>query len=472
MPSGNPSPAAPDSGTGRLAGWLGWGAWLLALARFLRLGDWGLWIDEAHTLHDATWLFDGRPSTYPLGYLAVRAAIALRGGAMDEATLRLAPALFGALSIPLVAWALRPGLGRLASNATALLMGASSWHLYWSQNARGYSLALLIVVLGLGLWMRGLQSGRGALLVGGIAVTAISAFSHPSGALLLPGLVLAPLVLVGLRIPGVPRPPVKLLIGIALVAGLGLSNWALQVWGRHEFVKGGASWGHLIKTCGWYMGPLTLGAAGWGTLLTLRERRPAPLALAVVGGTAVALAFCASLSTVVSAQYVFVVLPYLLAAAAWPLAHFRASWQRVAWIVVLALPGLVESTLYMTVRHGDRPRWREAYAWVREARDEDDLVMGAHAPVGEYYLLPGKLDLRTQDGLLRLTERTAPQLDLWLRRGRRAWLVVNPEDLMVWTPPARERFQRLLRERAVLEIEFGVPWTPRDLRVRVYRIGA
>lgn len=471
MPSGDPSLPDPDSGTGRLAVWLGWGAWALALLRFLRLGDWGLWIDEAHTLHDAMALFDGRPVTYPLGYLAVRAAIALHGGAIDEVTLRIAPALFGAASIPLCAWALRPGLGRLAANATAFLLGASSWQLYWSQNARGYSLALLIVVLGLGLWMRGLQSGRGAWLVGGIAVTAVSAFSHPSGALLLPGLVLAPLVLVGLRMPGLARQPVKLLVTAAVVGALALSGWALRVWDRHEFVKPGTSWGLLIKTCGWYMGPLTLIAAGWGSVLTLRERKPAPLALAIVGATAGALALCASLQTVVSAQYVFVVFPYVLAAAAWPIARLRPGLPRGLLLGALALPGLIDSALYMAVRHGDRPRWREAYAYVREHRGEDDLVYGAHAPVGEYYLLPGKLDLRSHEGLLRMGEITYPQIAHALRRGRRVWLVVNPEDLMAWSPPARREFEQQIARDAKLQVEYDVPFTPRDLRVRVYLLG-
>lgn len=468
MPSGDPPAPAPDAGTGRLALWLGWGACLLALARFLRLGDWGLWIDEAHTLHDALRLFEGGPKTYPLGYLAVRGAIALRGGAIDEATLRLAPAFFGALSIPLCAWALRPGLGRLSANAAAFLMGASSWHLYWSQNARGYSLALLLVVLGLGLWLRGLLGGRGALLLAGLAVVAASAFAHPSGALLLPGLVLAPLALVGLRRPGLPRPPVALLLAIAVVAALGLSGWAWRVWSVHEAVKAGASWGHLIKTCGWYMGPLTLLAAIFGTLHTLRERGSAPLALALVGVPAVALALCASLWTVVSAQYVFVVLPLVLALSTWPMARLRRPSWRVAWIAVLALPALADSALYLWVRHGDRPRWREAYAWVNEARGEDDLVLGMHAPVGEYYLLPGKPELRSHEGLVRLTELTAGEIDLWLRRGRRVWLVVNPEDLMAWSPPARGNFNRMLAEEARLEVEFAVPYTPRDLRVRVY----
>jgi mannosyltransferase len=470
MPSGDRPAPAPAAGTERLAAWLGWGACLLALMRFLRLGDWGLWIDEAYTLHDALRVFEGRPVNYPLGYLAVRGAIALRGGLLDEATLRLAPAFFGALSIPLCAWALRPGLGRLPANAAAFLMGASSWHLYWSQNARGYSLALLLVVLGLGLWLRGLLGGRAVLLLVGLAVVAASAFAHPSGALLLPGLVLAPLALVGLRRAGVPRPPVALLLAIAIAAGLLLSSWALRVWHVHEALKSGASWGHLIKTCGWFFGPVTLLAAVLGTLHSLREREPAPLALALVGVTAGALALCASFLTVVSAQYVFVVLPLVLALAVWPLARLRRPAVRFAWIALLALPALADSALYLSLRHGDRPRWREAYAWVNEARAEDDLVMGMHAPVGEYYLLPGKTDLRSHVGLLRLTETTAGEVDLWLRRGRRVWLVVNPEDLMAWTPAARASFNRLLAEEAHLEVEFGVPLTPRDLRVRVYRL--
>lgn len=461
------APQALD-GTSRLAVALGWACWLLALLRFLRLGDWGLWIDEAHTLHDAQHLFEGRWNTYPLGYLAVRGTIALSGGALDEATLRLAPALFGALSIPLLAWGLRPALGRLGANAAAFLMGASSWHLYWSQNARGYSLALLLSLLGVGLWLRGLIGGRAALLVAGLCVTAVSAFAHPSGALLLPGLVLAPLALVGLRRDDVPRPPVALLLVLALLGALALSGWGLRVWSVHEAVKSGASTSHLIQTCGWYMGPLTLIAALFGTLQSLRERRSAPLALALVGVPAGALALCASFLTVVSAQYVFVLLPLIVGMAAWPMTCFARPLARAAWIGLLAAPALIDSALYFGVRHGDRPRWREAYAWIVQARGEDDLVLGMHAPVGEYYLVPGKTDLRSDEGLVRLNEATAGEVDLWLRRGRRIWLVVNPEDLMAWSAPARAAFHRLLEREASLQAEFDVPLTPRDLRVRVY----
>jgi mannosyltransferase len=468
MPTGErPAPEAQD-GTARLAAALGWTACLLALLRFLRLGDWGLWIDEAHTLHDALRIFEGRPSTYPLGYLAVRGAIALSGGALDEATLRLAPALFGALSIPLLSWSLRPALGRLGANGAAFLMGASSWHLYWSQNARGYSLALLLSVLGVGLWLRGLIGGRAALLALGLFVTALSAFAHPSGALLLPGLVLAPLALVGLRRDDLPRPPVALLVGVALLGALALSGWGLRVWSVHETVKSGSSTSHLIQTCGWYMGPLTLIAAVLGTLQSLRAGRSAPLALALVGVPAGALALSASLWTVVSAQYVFVLLPLIVGMAAWPMTHFARTPLRAAWIALLAAPALFDNALYFSVRHGDRPRWREAYAWIAQARGEDDLVLGMHAPVGEYYLVPGKSDLRNHEGLMRLNEATASEVDLWLRRGRRVWLVVNPEDLMAWSAPARAAFNGLLAGEARLQAEFDVPLTPRDLRVRVY----
>jgi predicted membrane-bound mannosyltransferase len=109
-------------------------ALVLGLTRFWRLGEWGLWVDEAHTLHDAMWLLPGSPPDYPLGYIAVRAMIELCGGSTSEAVLRFVPALCGFLSIPLCAWALMPALG----------IGLYGWH-----NELPFALfAALLVVLG------------------------------------------------------------------------------------------------------------------------------------------------------------------------------------------------------------------------------------------------------------------------------------------------------------------------------------
>lgn len=448
-------------------------ALVLALSRFVALGAWGLWVDEAHTLTDALWYFERTPQDYPLGYLAVAAVVRLRGGAIDEATLRLFPALCGWLSIPAAAWALRPALGPTRSSAVALLLSVSSWHLFWSQNSRAYTLALLLSLVATGLWLRGLLRGRRLPVAAGFAVGIAAALSHPSAALLLPAWVLAPLLLplFGARLE--PRPPVALLSTLAVLGGVALGGWLVGVWSTYERVKSGGSVAHFVATTGWYMTPLYLAGAAAGAAIAWRRRRPQDGLLALVVLLVAGLALAAATIARVAAQYVFVLLPYVAALATVPLATWRPSPLRWAVLALLALPPAVDSCLYFAVRHGDRPRWREAYSYVAARRGPEDLILGMHAPVGEYYLRPGETWLRTQDALLPLNsyDFSRGTLRRWRREERRVWLVVNPEDLMAWTPQARADFLRLLDEEARLEATWEVPWTPRDMEVRVYRIG-
>ena len=88
----------------------------------------------------------------------------------------------------------------------------------------------------------------------------------------------------------------------------------------------------------------------------------------------------------VSAQYLYMALPWIAALATAPIRKRALSWL---YLGLLVLPGLVEIGLYFGPRHGDRPRWREAYAHVFEQRAPHDLVYGMAAVVGQYYLDPG-----------------------------------------------------------------------------------
>lgn len=447
---------------------------MLGLSRFLGLGAWGLWIDEAHTLNDALWFFRRTPQDYPLGYLATRAVVALRGGATDEATLRLFPALCGWLSLPLAAWAFRPVIGPLRSSATAFLMAISSWHLFWSQSARAYTLMLVLALLGTGLWLRGLREDRRSLLVLGLALGAASAFSHPSGALLLPAWVLAPLVtsrLGSLRPPWLP--PTRFLLALSLAGALALGGWTLGVWSTYESVKSGGSPKHFLSTVGWYMTPLYLLGAAAGLGLALRRRDGEELTAGLMALIAGSLALAASTRVTVSAQYVLALFPFVAALATGPLVHLRGTALRTAWIALLAVHPLVDTGLYFGLRHGDRPRWRAAYAYVWEQRGPDDLVLGMHAPVGEYYLNPGATWLRTQEAMEKLDPFTfaSGAVRPWLRRERPIWVVLAPGDLAAWSAPDRAQLELLLQQSGELRATYSVPYTPRDMEVRVYRVG-
>jgi hypothetical protein len=261
--------------------------------------------------------------------------------------------------------------------------------------------------------------------------------------------------------------------------GLGIgSGWAFRAWLRWEARQGSGDPVHLFLTAGYLISP-TLGLAFCvGALRGLRARESfVPLAVTVLGLVCAALA---SFFVRVSAQYVFILQPWLAAGAALAFAsrdgaqETPAARRRLALLVLLvALPGLVESVLYFAVRNGDRPRWREAYAYVFEHRGPNDLVLGMDAPVAEYYLNPDGYALRRWTEVTWLDDfRSGLPLE-WARYGRRTWFVVNQTQLDDWTrqPESRENraeFERILREECQVAARFDVPLTPRDLDVQVY----
>ena len=65
-------------------------ACLVGLTRFLLLGHWSLWLDEAFTLADAR---HSRGSLNPLGYVVFNLWFALGGGRPDELWMRLPAAV-------------------------------------------------------------------------------------------------------------------------------------------------------------------------------------------------------------------------------------------------------------------------------------------------------------------------------------------------------------------------------------------
>ena len=440
----------------------------LALLRFVELGTWSLWVDEAHSLHDSR-LPSAALERYPLGYLLTRLVIGLRGGAVDELTLRLGPALFGALGIPLTFWGFAPVVGRRRAAFAALVVGVSGWHLTWSQTARAYTLMQDISLLGAGIYLRGLRGGRAAVVLAGLVVGSLAVFAHPSAALLLPAWVLAPLLLPLFRARLPAAPPRALLLTLGALGLALLGGWAVGVWRDYADAKAGTSLSHFALTTGFYVTPALGLAAAVGAAVALASLRPFDLLAALVCLTVGLVALAAASKVRVSAQYVFVLLPWIAVLATVPLAALRRRpVLNAAWIALLTLPGLVDCALYFGARHGNRPRWREAYAHVWNERGPNDLVFGMAAPVGEYYLAPRREVLRQHRSLVRLNPYTAGRPQLWSRRGRRIWFVVRHEDLATWEPEPRAALEQLLARECRLSLELPVALTPRDLTVRVY----
>ncbi len=455
-----------DRGSERSARWILAVALLIGLARLLGLSRWSLWLDEAYTLADARHATD---FANPLGYVLFGAFYGLFEGRPDEFLLRFPGAAFGWLTIGLSGLVLRPFVGARAAALAALLLAISPWHLYWSQNARFYTLAQFLGLAGGALVYLGLERARVLALFLGLVILGSSALAHPSAVALLGAFLVVPWFARKRGLFEKPEQarngrPVWWTLGAALIGScLFASVWLADVWATWERRQGQGDPLHFVLTTGYLMTPWIGGAAILGVVQGLRERARGALFPFLIVASGMFAALCASFFVRVSAQYVFVFLPWCTALAAYP---FRA--RRLAAFALLCVPLFIESALYFGVRHGDRPRWREAYRYVFDQKETGDLVLGMDAPVAEYYWSPRNTDLRHWREVVLMDSFRARVAEEWLRWERRMWLVVNLEELQDWDADDRRDMRAFLEQECRLQAHFEVPLTPRDLDVRVY----
>jgi len=145
--------------------------WLLAaitvgalILRCVHL-DADLWLDEITPIVDyrnmpvlyvvTTYISSNNHLLYTL---FIKLAIVLFGE--HEWAVRLPAMLFGTATIPAIYWVSRLALSRRGSLSVALLLAVSYHHVFFSQNARGYTAYLFFSTLSTGLLVKGLQKDQ------------------------------------------------------------------------------------------------------------------------------------------------------------------------------------------------------------------------------------------------------------------------------------------------------------------------
>lgn len=138
-----------------------------ALAFALRVYrlDADLWLDEITPILDyahmpvlqivGSYL---RSNNHLLNTLGIKLAIAVAGE--NEWAVRLPAVLLGVLSIPALYWCARLAFSRRASLGAALLLAVSYHHVFFSQNARGYTGYILFALLSTRFFIQGLYADR------------------------------------------------------------------------------------------------------------------------------------------------------------------------------------------------------------------------------------------------------------------------------------------------------------------------
>ena len=129
------------------------------------MGAKSLWLDEGATvaLARASWQhfawvwWHGEANLQTIYFLLMRGWIHLGS---SEAWLRSPSALFGIASIPLMYVVARKFTGRHPSLAAAALLAFSPTHVFYSQEARSYTLAILLVLLSTYFFVRAVEDER------------------------------------------------------------------------------------------------------------------------------------------------------------------------------------------------------------------------------------------------------------------------------------------------------------------------
>ncbi len=162
------------------------GAWL----RLSHLGSKSLWLDEGATvaLARASWQhfawvwWYGEANLQTVYFLLMRAWI---HGGLSEAWLRLPSALFGIASVPVMYVVARRFVPAGAALASAALLAFSPAHVYYSHEARSYTLTIFLVLLASYFFVRAVEEGHRRDWVLWTVLGILAFYSHDFAALVL-----------------------------------------------------------------------------------------------------------------------------------------------------------------------------------------------------------------------------------------------------------------------------------------------
>jgi len=404
---------------------------LAGLLRLHGLGSWPWEQDELYTLFDATHLGGGGSgpgvAARPLYYLLQHALFAI--GPATPLAMRIPPFLFGVFGVWLTWWVGRRTLGEQAGLVGALLLALSPWHLYASQFARYWTALYDLGLLFYWLYPLARDRDEGPAYVPALLVALIGAFTHPTFAFAVVGVVAAAALVSGSGARGFRLPSrrewlwfwVPLAIGavaFTLVVKLAGSPKALPI---HAGRGWAANLRVLLGMLEWMTPAVATAGALSAVYLATRPGRDGDARWGwstILGcGSLVVLLLIAGRKADIYADYGMGMLPLIYLAIGGALQ--RVS-ERIAspWPAAAGAAVLVAATLPGVASHlvdGTRFDYRTAYNYIMHS-DSTRLVLGlptftqrAYAPRLNF------AEFQTE----------VPQLDSALALHREFWIVAS-----------------------------------------------
>ncbi|MFN8595184.1 MAG: glycosyltransferase family 39 protein [Anaerolineae bacterium] len=337
---------------------------LILLAFAIRIGSinfQSLWRDEVDAIRFALAPLPDLIKTFtqpgfngPLYFLMLRGWIGLAG--QSEFAIRFPSLIFGVLSVPLIFVVGTRLFNRSIGLVAALLLTVSGYHVWYSQEAKMYTLITLLALIGIYCLRHALEDGRVRFWIGMVVSTSLAVYAHILAALIIPvefGLFL-------LWCPPIRRRVRDALIafGLLTIPYLPLAIWQLPLvlqpaatgYGRYTLsemisILGGGYARGLLTVLPDFWQPLAAGLAaalavfGLTTALTTKGQRLSGAALFVWLAVPFFAIFIVSLNRpIFTDRYLIWIMPayYVLIAAG-----IRALWVWLKPMAVIGLAGVI-----------------------------------------------------------------------------------------------------------------------------------
>jgi 4-amino-4-deoxy-L-arabinose transferase-like glycosyltransferase len=453
----------------RAPAWIAWS--VIGAGGVLRLygaADWSLWDDEQTTMFFALHPNRTFPSAFPLFFRVLGGLFGITGVSVVAG--RLLVAAIGTLTLWLAYLCARQACGqRVALGATALI-ALSPGHLFWSQSIRYYMPVLMFQLVSIWFFFRGLDTHRLRWFAASALGLLLAVSSHYSAALLAPVYALALFTGEVRHLSTRRRWLVLLGLGAAAASALGFLS---DGFGGIRHLMDGGIWvwqfpHELLIAMAFYFGApaVLLGA------LALVMRRPAiprfrffvtlslliPFELIVIRYLGVMF--------YVLWYYALVSLLGVAVLAAWCVSELALTAPRLTRMVIVPIVVAVYAiclVAYYGPAHGDRPRWKDAAAFLDERIGPK--MPGAGVPViyaGAPGVIAYYLGVPAGETMGFTGVQELPRVPL--RKTDESWYVVESRVL---EPGERDWYDRHCR----LEARFESRMLVRDRTLEVHHCG-
>jgi hypothetical protein len=431
-----------------------------AVLRFYKLGDWSFWGDEIFSVgfqeDGFNYSFLRRSLAGSMIHLATTAL------GTSEWSARLFPALIGVISIPILYFPIKKLFGASVAILASGMLAVSPWHLYWSQNARFYSLLLLFYTLALLYLAIGLEEDRPWFLLLSVVFLGLAARERLVALFFIP-VVLSFLFL--LKILSIDNPLRHRLRSLLLPFTLGL---VLSVFFILPYIRNMNQWMvnfgtpnnspfWILAGTVYYVSLPVVCIGAVGAVYFFLNRNRAVLLVSLSAAIPLVLMAGVALFHYSANRYVFITLTSWILLAALAVkelfthlkGHIRIFPAGLVCLLFIVL--IKEDFLYFQYQNGNRPDWKAAFQFIQSHKEPGEIVVSANKDLGDYYSQEKTKGLESFD------------IDHLKESGVRVWIVddwsakdINP-DLVGW-----------VEENAGLAATYDVWVEARNFSMRVY----